>query len=108
MGILLEDSETIWDSAAFVLLLGFEGLLDLVEAGALEELRVLDDFSEGTVAWNDVSLDDLLEVLVGLVADSELRADVGADCFVSLLDVDVDDVVFKELPGQGEMVGASG
>lgn len=68
---------------------------------------MLDNFSETSVAWRDVSLDYLLKVLVHLVTDAKLRADVGTNRLVGLSYVNVNDVVFKELPSESEMILAS-
>jgi hypothetical protein len=90
-----------------LLLLVLELKLHFIERLAAQELRVEYDLSQRPIAWRDVSLDDLLKSLVGLVADHKFRADVGTNCLLFLLDVDVHDGRLKELPGQREVINAT-
>ena len=65
--------------------------------------------SHKLIARSDVSLYDLLQVLEKLlVSDLQLRANSGAGCLLKLLDINVDDVVGEELPGEGDVVRALG
>lgn len=72
------------------------------------ELRVLSHLADLSVARDDITLGDFVQVFVELLADLELRTDVSSKRLVMLLDVDVDDVLVVELPCQSQVVGAFG
>lgn len=72
LGVLVQDGEAIRDSGVVFTFLNLERSLDFIEVCALDELGMLNDFSERPVARGQVPLDDLLEVLVALFADGEL------------------------------------
>ena len=66
-----------------------------------------DDLPDKSVARDDVPLDDLTETLEVIVTDDESAADSGLRRLSLLLDVDVDEILLVELPGQGDTVLAA-
>jgi len=69
---------------------------------------VADDLTNKSVAWNNVSLNYLTQTLeVVVVADDKSATDCRAFRLVALNDVDVDVVVFPELPGQRDAILAA-
>ena len=68
---------------------------------------MLGHFSQASVARHHISFDDFLQVFISLVADFELRANVCANGFFRLDNINMDDVGFVELPGEREVVGAA-
>lgn len=61
------------------------------------------------VASHDVALNDLLDVLEDLVRTyDQLGTDTSTDGFILFYDVNVDNVVGVEFPGQSQMVWALG
>lgn len=69
---------------------------------------MLRNFSERTIAGSDISLNNFLKILIVLITDLETRTDIGTDCLVKLLDIDVDEIVVVKLPSQSKMICASG
>ena len=105
--ILVEDCELVGDARGVLLLLLLDCMLKLLQVLAPQEFWVLYDLPKRTVARSDVPLDDLLQVVVGLVANPQLCADVCSDGLLLLGDIDVHDVAFVELPGESEMISSS-
>lgn len=70
--IVIKYHELVRDTSGGLCFLFFEVGLHFFHLLAWEELLMLSDFSQRTVAWRDVSLDDLLKVLVELFAYFEL------------------------------------
>jgi hypothetical protein len=107
--VFLEDSEPVRYAGRVSVLLSVEYLVELFEFSACCELLVAGSLAHEFIAGSNISLDDLLEVLKGvLVADSQPRFDSSTWRLVKLNDVDVHDVRGEELPGQSDVVRALG
>ena len=107
--VFLEDSEPVRYAGRVSVLLSLEYLIELLEFSARRELHVAGSLAHEFIAGSNVSLDDLLEVLKGvLVADPQPRSDSRTWRLVKLEDVDVHEVRGEELPGQSDVVRALG
>lgn len=107
--VFLEDSEPVRYAGRVSVLLSLEYLVELLEFSARRELHVAGSLAHEFIAGSNVSLDDLLEVLKGvLVADPQPRSDSRTWRLVKLEDVDVHEVRGEELPGQSDVVRALG
>lgn len=65
--ILVRDGESVWNSGAVFLLLLLQGFLKIIITDALQEFWMLKNFSDGSIARSDVSLDNLLEVFIKFI-----------------------------------------
>ena len=63
------------------------------------------DLTHQPVAWDDVAFNDFSQAFeVVVIADDESASDCSSRLLVSLNDVDVDVVIFPELPGESDAV----
>ena len=107
--VFLEDCESVGNPSRLLILLGLEDLVELLQLGTVSKLDVSSCLPHEFVARCDISLHYLLQILKELfLADLQLGADASTNGLLKLLDVNMDDVVGEELPGEGDIVGALG
>jgi len=105
--VILKDSESIRDAAGVGVLLSLQELIELFKLATGSELHVARSFSHEFIAGSDVSFHDFLQVLEKLlIANLELGADSRTRSLLKLLDINVDDIVGKEFPSEGDVVRA--
>ena len=105
--VFLKDSESIGNTAGLAVFLCLQELIELFKLATGSELHVARSFSHEFVARSNVSFHDFLQVLEKLlIANLELGADSRTRSFLKLLDINVDDVVGKEFPSEGDVVRA--
>jgi hypothetical protein len=103
-----QDGEAIGDATWLLLLLFLEAGFEIFERLGVRELLMADHLTDETVAWDDVSLDDLSQAFkLIVVTDSQDATDSGSRLFVALVDVNVNVVILPELPGQSDTVFTS-
>lgn len=102
--VLVEDCELVRDARSILLFFLFNSLLEFINILAPKELWMLSDFSKRSVARCDVSLNNLLKIIISLIADPEFRSNICTNCFVMLSDVDMNDIGFIELPCQSDVI----
>ena len=105
--VLLNHSESVWNSRVILCFLSFESFLEVIKILASHELWMLNDFSKRSIARCDVSLNNLLEVLIIFITDLKSLTNVCTDSFVILLNIDVDDIALIELPSQCKIACSS-
>lgn len=105
--ILFKHSESVGDSGGFRILLRLQELIEFFKLAAAGELDVSRGLPHEFIAGSDVALDDFLEILKELlIANLQLATDSGTWSLLILLDIDVDNVVGKEFPGESYVVRA--
>lgn len=92
MWVLIQHRELIRDARWIFLFLLLNGFLQLILCASLDELGMLEHLSQRSVAWNDVSLHYLLQILIEIVSNPELGPNVCSDSFLKLSDVDMDNI----------------
>jgi hypothetical protein len=65
--ILVRYGKSVWNSGAVFLLLLLQGFFEIIITNAFQEFWMLKNFSDGSIARCDVSLDNLLEVLIKFI-----------------------------------------
>lgn len=105
--VFLKDSESIGNAAGLAVFLSLQELIELFKLATSSELHVARSFSHKFIARSDISFHDFLQVLEKLlISNLKLGANSCTRSLLKLLDINVDDVVGKEFPSEGDVVRA--
>lgn len=99
-----QDGESIWNALRLLLLLFLDTFLQLLKGLSIQELGMTSDLTDESVDRDDVALDDFTQVVELIVADQKTFAYRSTLSLVLLDDVDVNEVLFEELPSQRDAV----
>jgi hypothetical protein len=107
--VIREHSELVGDPVGVLGFLLFKHDVEFLTSGACDKLRVQHSILEELVARLNVALNDFLKVLEEVLSPNlQFGADRGPWDFAMLLDVDMDDVLIVELPGQCDVLCTPG
>lgn len=102
--VLGQNGEPIWNTAFVGVLLIFQLLFEVFPLLSVGPLRRLGYFTHQTVARDNIPFDNFTQVVEVLIGNHETLADRSTWHLLKLSDVDVNKLLARELPSQGDCI----